>query len=98
MLDSRQRPLSCACDPGSSFLSRVRLSDAAEPACDRASDRQAVIKAYDAHVQTPADRRQFEPKHSQLVALRDQAVSQLKREQLQTQLSQQEQRTQVNHQ
>jgi hypothetical protein len=61
-------------------------------------DRQAVIKAYDAHVQMPADRRQFEQKHSQLVALRDQAVSQLKREQLQTQLSQREQRTQVNHQ
>ncbi|HYZ75711.1 MAG TPA: hypothetical protein VE641_21720 [Chthoniobacterales bacterium] len=61
-------------------------------------DRQAVIKAYDAHVQTPAERRQFEEKQPQLVALRDHAVSQLKREQLQTQLSQQEQRTQVNHQ
>jgi hypothetical protein len=61
-------------------------------------DCQAVIKAYDAHVQTPAERQQFEEKSPQLVALRDQAVSQLKREQLQTQLRQREQRTQVNHQ
>ena len=37
LLDSSERPLSCACDLGSSFLSCVRLSYAAEPARDRAA-------------------------------------------------------------
>src|SRR5271165_290067 len=35
LLDSSERPLSGACDLGSSFLSRLRLSDAAKPARDR---------------------------------------------------------------
>ena len=35
LLDSSERPLSRACDLGSSFLSRLRLSHAAEPARDR---------------------------------------------------------------
>ncbi len=35
LLDSSERSLSCACDLGSSFLSGVRLSYAAEPARDR---------------------------------------------------------------
>ena len=37
LLDSSERPLSSACDLGSSFLSRVRLSHAAEPARDCAA-------------------------------------------------------------
>jgi conjugative relaxase-like TrwC/TraI family protein len=61
-------------------------------------DHDAVIKAYDAHVQTSADRQRFEERTPEFVALRDQAVRQLKREQLQTELRQREQRTQVNHQ
>jgi hypothetical protein len=37
ILDSSERPLSCACDLGSSFLSCLRLSYEAEPARDCAS-------------------------------------------------------------
>jgi hypothetical protein len=57
-------------------------------------NRQAVIKAYDSLVKTPEDRKRLERSAPLLVAARDQAVVELKREKLATELAQ---RNSQNH-
>jgi hypothetical protein len=51
-------------------------------------DRQAVIKAYDGLVKTPEDRKRLERTAPLLVAARDTAVMELKREKLVAELNQ----------
>jgi hypothetical protein len=51
-------------------------------------NREALIKAYDAQVKTPEDRKKLEISAPLLVAARDQVVVQLKREKLAAELNQ----------
>jgi hypothetical protein len=57
-------------------------------------DRQAVIKAYDGLVKTPEDRKRLERSAPLLVAARDTAVMELKREKLVAELNQRNLQTQ----
>jgi hypothetical protein len=51
-------------------------------------NRLAVIKAYDGQVKTPEDRKRLEKSAPLLVATRDQAVVELKREKVAAELNQ----------
>jgi hypothetical protein len=57
-------------------------------------DREAVIKAYDTLVKSPEDRKKLEITVPLLVAARDQAVVELKREKIAAELAQ---RNSQNH-